>query len=312
MSVIVFGSLNTDLCYQLKTLPRPGETVNALAFEVLNGGKGANQALAAKRAGANSVMIGSVGPDDYGQGHLDALSLENVNTQHIQRGTKPTGRAVIYIDQYGENTIILNAGANSETSAAQLRQHSVKDNDILICQMEVNESEIIDALAYAKKSGARTILNLAPIPDHFMTGLLDHLDYLIVNEIEASAVYDHLICTTDKSPAPHSPDVHEQARVIAATLQTNCIITRGDKGAVACTKDKLEYDVPALPIKAEDIVDTTGAGDAFTGFLASALERAVPLEEALSYAAVAGSLACLKLGAQSSYPTDSEIRAHLE
>ena len=201
MSVIVLGSLNTDLCYQLKALPRPGETLHALSFKVLNGGKGANQALAAKRAGADTAMIGCVGRDDYGQSHIDAMGLEALSTQHIQRSVQPTGSAVIYIEQSGENTIILNAGANEETSAAQLQAYPIKADDSLVCQMEINQAETIKALNYAKNTGARTILNLAPIPDEFTDGLFNTVDYLIVNELEAHAVCQYMLAQEKKDHA---------------------------------------------------------------------------------------------------------------
>ena len=157
MSVIIFGSMNTDLCYQLTDFPRPGETIHALSFNVLNGGKGANQAISAARCGARTIMVGAVGHDAYGQSHIDGLTQEGINTAHITRVDAPTGTANIYIDQHGQNNIVLNTGANALCSAAQLAQTALDSHDIVIMQMEISVDEIIAGLAYAKAHGATTI-----------------------------------------------------------------------------------------------------------------------------------------------------------
>lgn len=306
MSVIILGSLNTDLCYQVKELPRPGETISALNFEVFNGGKGANQAISAARSGADTVMIGTIGRDAYGQEHITSMENEGVQTDHIEHASQPTGIANIYIDQHGENNIVLNAGANSVTNAQQLKKYSLKPEDIAVFQMEIRHEEITKALSHVKECGAQTILNLAPAPTEFIDGLFDNVDYLVLNELEAKQVFQHL--TGDLN----NTDSHEQAGTIASQLNTNCIITLGKEGVYAVTKDGAEHHAYALNLKAEDIVDTTGAGDAFTGAFASALYKDRSFDEAIQYAAIAGSLACLKLGAQSSYPREADINSYLQ
>lgn len=306
MSVIVFGSLNTDLCYQVKELPRAGETISALNFEVFNGGKGANQAISAARSGAQTAMIGTIGRDAYGQDHINSMDKEGIDTSFIQHASKPTGIANIYIDQHGENNIVLNAGANSVTNAAQLTKYPLTADDIVVFQMEVNHHEIVKALKYAKSKGARTLLNIAPAPDVFVDGLFDNVDYLVLNEGEAEKVYMHL--TGNAADI----DSQSQAAAIAAKLNTNCIVTLGGAGVYAITTDQQIHKATPLKLKPEEIVDTTGAGDAFTGAFCSALYNQYNFADALQFAAIAGSLACLKLGAQSSYPSKDEILAKLE
>ncbi|MEC7577312.1 MAG: ribokinase [Pseudomonadota bacterium] len=306
MSVIVFGSLNTDLCYQVRELPRAGETISALNFEVFNGGKGANQAISSARSGAKTVMVGTIGRDAYGQDHVNSMDSEGIDTSYIQHASKPTGIANIYIDQHGENNIVLNAGANSVTNAAQLAKYPLSADDICVFQMEVNHQEIVKAIKHAKSKGARTILNLAPAPDDFVDGLFDDIDYLILNEGEAEKVYAYLSKDTSL------PDSYAQAHFIAKQLNTNCIVTLGGEGVFAVTTDQNEHKATPLSLKPQDIVDTTGAGDAFTGAFSSALYNQYDLSAALQFAAIAGSLACLKLGAQSSYPNKDEILAKLQ
>jgi ribokinase len=308
MRVIIFGSLNTDLCYQLENFPRAGETLSALSFAVFNGGKGANQALSAARCGAKTVMIGAVGNDDYGSDHITSLNAEGIETQHIARANAPTGTANIYINRAGENNIVLNAGANAACCATQLEQCGITQDDIIILQMEVRHSEIIAALKYAKNCGATTILNLAPAPEAFPDGLLDHVDYLIANELEAQSAYISI-----KSSHQQDGELYiNQARIIAHNTQSHCIITRGAKGAYAHIIDGTTYAAPAMPIDAKDLVDTTGAGDAFAGAFAAALSKDPRnIEAALRFAAYAGSLACLQLGAQSALPHAAEIMEKL-
>lgn len=305
MSVVILGSLNTDLCYQVKELPRAGETISALNFEVFNGGKGANQAIAAARSGADTVMVGTIGRDAYGQNHINSMDSEGINTKYIDHASQPTGIANIYIDQHGENNIVLNAGANGVTSAAQLEKYPFNDADIAVFQMEIQHEEIVKGIKYAKDNGAQTILNLAPAPDNFVDGIFDNVDYLVLNEIEAEQVYKHITNNTK------SPESEIQAQEIAQQLGTNCIVTLGEKGVYAVTKDGEIHTASPLKLNPDEIVDTTGAGDAFTGAFASALFKQESFDNAIQYAAIAGSLACLKLGAQSSYPSASDIEKYL-
>jgi ribokinase len=308
MHVIIFGSLNTDLCYQLDDFPLAGETISALNFTVLNGGKGANQAVSAARSGANTVMIGAVGDDDYGSAHIEALNSEGINTQHIARENAPTGTANIYINKAGENNIVLNAGANGLSSAAQLKQCGLNKGDILIVQMEISHNEIIGALAYAKSCGAMTILNLAPAPKIFPDGLLDNVDYLIANELEAQSACTQIAPKSDQMSLSYA----EQAKLISVAMQSHCIITLGADGVYAYMTDGTTYTAPAMPIDAQDLIDTTGAGDAFAGAFAAALSKdRGDVGGALRFAAYAGSLACLKLGAQSALPHAAAVIAAL-
>ncbi len=308
MRVIIFGSMNTDLCYQLDAFPRAGETISALSFNILNGGKGANQAISAARCGAKAVMIGAVGHDEYGQSHINTLHHENIDTSHIQRVDAPTGIANIYIDKHGQNNIVLNAGANALCRAAQLKQSEVTAEDVVIVQMEVAHGEIIAALQHAKAQGATTILNLAPVPKIFPEDLFDHVDYLIANELEALAVYNYISGAQQREVVPYTA----QAKLISESLQCHCIITRGAQGAYAQMMQGNTINADAMPINAQDLIDTTGAGDSFSGAFAAALSLQQPVELALKFAAYAGSLACLKLGAQTALPTAADVTDALQ
>lgn len=293
--LLVFGSINVDLLFNVESLPRAGETVLCPGYEVAAGGKGANQATAAARAGGAVRMVGHLGDDAFGHFAVDAIAEAGVDCAGIAISSRATGIAVIGVDRAGENQIMVASGANLDTRAGQVADADLRPETTLLCQNEVRADATFALLERAKARGARTLLNLAPagaVPAQ----ALDALDYLVVNEVEG------------RTAARGSGDsVAEFARELATTHDLTCVVTLGAEGALAIGPE-LAQRVAALPI---DPVDTTGAGDAFVGVLAASLDLGHDLGAALRRASVAAGLACLKLGAQTSQPTAAQIEARL-
>ena len=292
--LLVFGSLNVDLLFQVAALPRPGETVLCGGYEVAAGGKGANQAAAAARAGADVRMVGQVGDDGFGHYARAALAGAGVDGTGIATSARATGIAAIGVDRQGENQIIVASGANLDSDAAQVADGDLAPGVTLLCQNEVRPEATYALLARARARGVRTILNLAPataVPDP----VLGALDLLVVNQIEAASAAGR-----DGEPAA-------LARDLAARHALTCVITLGSAGALAMAREG-GWRIGALAVEA---LDTTGAGDAFVGVLAAALDRGLALPDALARASVAAGLACTRIGAQTSQPDLAAIEARL-
>jgi len=293
--IVVFGSLNVDLIMQVANLPRPGETVINGHYFLVPGGKGANQALAAARAAADAMpvaMAGCVGPDDWGGVATSLLAEAGVDLSAIRRGAQPTGCASICVDAAGENAIAVASGANMEAAAAQVDDRWLGPETWLVLQMEVPAQENWRLIERAKRQGARTLLNLAPAAPA-PPEVLDALDVLVVNEIEARMLVD----------APP----HAAARDLARRHDLTCIATLGAAGALAATPAGA-WKVAALPA---DVVDTTGAGDAFVGALVAVLATGRPLPEALTWASVGAALSCTVAGTQSSFADAATIASRV-
>jgi ribokinase len=286
--ILVFGSINIDLLVPVPALPRPGETVFGGDYRLLPGGKGANQALAARRAGAEVMMAGAVGDDAFGDAALEILRRDGVDLGLVRRVGRPTGCAAIMVGQAGENLIAVAPGANSDAIAAAVPDALLGPDTIVLCQNEVPMAESAALLRCARSCGARTALNLAPA-GQIAPGLQADLDLLVVNETEAA--------TLGADPA-----------MLAAQLRQALIVTRGAVGSTAFFVDDGRLDVPALAIQP---VDTTGAGDTFVGVLAAALDQNLKLDAALRRASAAAGLACLAPGAQVAMPERAAINAAL-
>lgn len=294
--LLVFGSLNVDMLFALEALPRPGETVLCPDYELAAGGKGANQAAAAARAGAEVRMIGHLGDDDLGRFAWRSLEAAGVDCTDVAISSRPTGTAVIGVDCLGDNQIMVASGANLDTRADQLPNGLLSSDATLLCQNEIRADQTFAALERARARGARTILNLAPagpVPGH----VLDSVDYLVVNTLEAA-----MAAGTDEAGDPL-----ELARGLVRSHGSTCIVTLGAKGAIAVERDG-GFRVGALPITAKD---TTGAGDAFVGVLAASLDQGRSLLEALHRASVAAGLTCTELGAQTAQPSADAVAARL-
>ena len=294
--LLVFGSINVDLLFKVEALARPGETVLCPDYQLAAGGKGANQATAAARAGAAVRMIGHVGDDGFGIFARRAMAVAGVDCAGIAASGKATGIAVIGIDRAGENQIMVASGANLDTRAEQIAAADLGPGVTLLCQNEVPPEATFALLERASAKGVRTILNLAPagpVPPR----VLDALDVLVVNRIEAQMAAGG---AADGDPVA-------LARDLAARHALTCVVTLGAAGALAIGP-RGGHRLAALPVEP---LDTTGAGDAFAGVLAAALDRGHDLPAALAQASVAAGLACTRIGAQTSQPGAAEIAARL-
>ena len=300
--IVVFGSINVDLITPVPNLPARGETVLGGDYAVVQGGKGANQALAAALGaapGQRVAMVGTIGGDPWGAFSLERLRTAGVDLSCVATGRGHTACGFISVDPKGQTLITVSPGANMETRAAQFDGARVSRGDWLMLQMEVQLTENWTALDTANAAGARTALNLAPataIDDD----VLKRLDVLIVNQPEA-----HLI---GKIQGIASSDYLTIARTIATRHGLTCVATLGEHGSVAVEADGRGWRVGRIGV---DVVDTTGAGDAYCGYLVSALDRGAPLAEAMRFAGVGASLSCETQGAQSAYRGRAEIEARL-
>ncbi len=300
--IIVFGSINMDLMFPADKLPEPGETVLCEDYDITSGGKGANQALAAARMGEKTALVGCAGDDGPALRMLRSLRRDGVMTTGVSESTEfLTGCAVVVRDKDGNKKIVVASGANKEAKADQVPDEILKPSNVVLMQMEMDPEQNWILLERAHEHGAKTILNLAPAI-HIPESALKKLDYLIVNQLEARQMADML-----------GIKVEDNAMKIAQALSKqgslNCIITLGQQGAVACSKKNDLITVPA--IKIEEIMDTAGAGDAYCGTFAAAIHSGLGLIQAMQKASVAGSLACLKGGAQDSFAYSGEIQEHL-
>lgn len=297
--ILVFGALNMDMVMRVPEMPRPSNTVVCPGYSFIPGGKGANQAAAAALSGARVRMYGCVGKDDFAKQLRHSLGDAGVNTDALHViPDAPTGCAAICVDQGGENMIVVAAGANEMIKSSLIADEEMSSQNLVVTQCEVPQEETWELLRRAKAREARTLLNLAParkIP----TDLLGSVDYLVMNEIETTILSLHLGFESI------SPSI--AARRITSTYGTTCIVTLGSHGAFASSPSE-EWEVPALRITS---VDTTAAGDAFCGAFASRIHQHDSFHDALRFAAVASSLTCTRMGAQTSLPTLQETKEAL-
>jgi ribokinase len=296
MSVLVFGSLNLDLVTYADKLPAIGETIVGEKLLKFPGGKGLNQAIAARRAGSEVLMVGSIGNDADGDYLFNILKSENIDPKFITKTSEQTGIAVIEVSKSAENRIIIIAGANSKTRFSNEVLTSSPSVTVSLAQLETPIAEVAKFIHESKAAGKITILNPAPI-QKLDQQLLQDTDYLIANETEASFLVGSAVEHLSK----------DEAVTIARQLQKNgskkVIITLGEQGSVYLDQEK-ELFTPAYKVKA---VDTTAAGDAFCGAFATAISENKPVEYALKFASAAGGLAATKAGAVPSLPTQQEI-----
>lgn len=296
--IIVFGSINMDVNMEVPAFPKPGETILSPDYEMGPGGKGANQALAAARSGVKTAIVGQVGDDGMGNRILTNLRRNEVMTSGVAvNENHPTGMAFVLREKSGENQIIVASGANADVNAGQVPDEILRPGNILLLQMEVPHAETFTVLERAKARGVTTILNVAPA-FHVTQKVLNNLDYLIINEHEARTIVEPL-------GVPADQDLMIVAKALSVQGKLNCIITLGGEGVLAVAADGAAWRVPSLPL--DKIIDTTGAGDCFSGTFAAAIHEKNSLPDALRRASVAAGLSCIKLGAQDSYPFISEV-----
>ena len=299
--IIVFGSINMDMVLSVGKFPQPGETVLSPAYEMQAGGKGANQALAAVRTGAKVALVGRVGDDGMGLRILNGLRRDGVMTSGVAQSGFPTGLAVVVIDKAGESQVIAATGANIDATNDQVPDEILIPKNMLLMQMETPMAENMALLERAEKGGITTIMNLAPAIN-ITQSALEKLDYVVVNQIEARQIGAKLGIDVEKN-------TEKLAHALSQKGNLTCIVTLGAQGSVAVTPEGELIRVPAFAV--EQIVDRTGAGDAYCGTLAGMLHQGKPLAEAMRYASVAGSLACTQRGAQASYPYFGDVEEAL-
>jgi ribokinase len=295
--VIVVGSVNVDLVVWSARLPAPGETVSGGRFEQHDGGKGGNQATAAARLGASVLLLGAVGADSFGAQARSALAAAGVDVSGLTTNpTEATGIALILVDAAGENVISVASGANlalePDAIEAELARLGSLVGDVVLVSNELVPSTAAAALRCARAAGARTIYNPAPAVGIDIS-LLEFVDLLTPNRGELAVLSGRTGSDFDAVSATRALPVHEAV-----------IVTLGSDGALVVPRDGAPWPVPATVV---EVVDTTGAGDAFNGALAAALAEGRSLEEAVRRAVAAGSLATTRPGAREGMPTPAEL-----
>lgn len=297
--VLIIGSLNADLVVRAPRFPQPGETISGDDLQIIPGGKGANQAVAASRQGANVAMLGRVGSDSFGPFLLDSLKSNQVDVTHVQVDDSATGTATIIVDGNGQNSIVLSAGANGKVSPADVDSASALTPKLILLQLEIPIPTVLYAAQRARQNGSQVILNPAPakpLPDE----LISLADFIIPNETELSLLTGMEVKDV--------PSAEQAARVLLGHGAKHVIVTLGSKGALLVSGTQVKQ-VDTYKV---DVVDTTAAGDAFIGGFASALLRGLELEEAVKHANACGALATTKFGAQPSLPTQDDVETFLK
>jgi ribokinase len=300
--VIVVGSANIDLIAQVEHLPQPGETVLGSDVAQRPGGKGANQAVAASRLGADTTMFAAVGQDAFGDQVVASLASQGVRVEHVTRQPGvATGLAAVTVSASGENCIVVASGANARLDPLALNafEQVCGPGDVLVLQLEVPVATCLAAARKARACGARVVLNAAPPPkpgDALFLDLLREVDVLILNEGEALEL-------AGRNGLPNGFDWTALADALRALGPRSVVVTLGGQGAVAASPD----GTCAQPSFRVDVVDTTGAGDAFCGAFAAAYAQGRQLAEALRRGCAAGAVATTQLGAQSALPTTTDL-----
>ncbi len=296
--VLVIGSLNADLVVRAPHFPLPGETISGDDLQIIPGGKGANQAVAAARQGASVAMLGRVGSDSFAPFLLDSLKSNHVDVTHVRADDSATGTATIIVDGNGQNSIVLSAGANGKVSPADVDHATALRPSLILLQLEIPTLTVLHAAQRARQNGSLVILNPAPanpLPDE----LISLADFIIPNETELSLLTGMEV--------KDIPSAEQAAKVLLNRGAKNVIVTLGNKGALLATSTQVKQ-VNTYKV---DVVDTTAAGDAFIGGFACALLRGLEMEKAVKYANACGALATTKFGAQPSLPTKEETERFL-
>jgi ribokinase len=297
--VFVLGSINQDFVLKVERRPQPGETVTNAELSTHNGGKGANQAAAAALLGASVTFLGRVGDDEFGEPLVQALGEKGIDTSLVERASDAsTGAAFITVTPDGENAITVAPGANRSLTPQEVDAASgaIGNARVLVAQMEIPVETVLRAVEVASERGTRALVNLAPtfeVPRE----LLERLDPLVVNEHEAAFLLGSEVEGVDGalSAAPE----------LLSLGPRSAVITIGEAGAVFADGESVEH----ILAPKVDVVDTTGAGDAFVGALATWLARGASLKEAVAYAVRAGAAAVTREGAQGALPTPEVVEA---
>lgn len=296
--VVVVGSLNMDLVTRASRLPRAGETLIGQTFSTVPGGKGANQAVASARLGADVSMIGCVGTDAYGTQLRDALTVEGIDCQAVSTVDGSSGVALIVVDDSSQNAIVIVAGSNGELTPASLQAFDavLQAADVIVCQLEVPMNTVGYALKRGRELGKTVILNPAPASAPLPAEWYASIDYLIPNESEATALSGVTVDSIDSAKAAATQLIQAGAGKV--------IITLGSQGALFTDGQAFEH-LLAPKVKA---VDATAAGDTFVGGFAAALANGKGEAEAIRFGQVAAALSVTRAGAQPSIPTLHDVQ----
>jgi ribokinase len=303
--VLIIGSSNIDFNIYLERLPQPGETVTGAKFRQYWGGKGANQAVACQRSGTQTIFIGKIGKDIFGEQMISQLTKEGIDTSHIFRDPiESSGIAFIVIDKHGENMITVAPGANFNLTSEDIRKKSdiIRHASVLIVQMEIPIETILEIFEIANNGNVIKILNPAPLKP-IPLEILEKLDLLIPNEGELIKLNSML--NLKLLPDDPGKKIFHASRNISELGVPNIITTLGSKGAAIYQAEEDSFmKLPAFKVKA---VDTVGAGDCFNGVLASKVSQGENIINAVKYAISAASIAVTRTGAQESMPFQNEI-----
>ena len=301
--IVVVGSINADLMIHVERHPLPGETLHGTGGEILPGGKGANQAVAAALLGGDVHMVGAVGDDPNAGPATSLLRSAGVNLDNVVVHPGPTGLAVVVVDARGENNIIVIAGANDSvaTPSVDLAAKVISNAGVVVLQGEIPRAGIERA---AELTTGRLVVNLAPVLEVDRSVVLA-ADPLVVNEHEAALTLELLGCTLQETPPDEGNHQAERAmiRELRAAGVKSVVLTLGADGALVAEDDSVE----AVPSPAVLAIDTTGAGDAFVGALATRIALGQTLLDAARFAVRVGAFACTKSGAQPSYPSKDDV-----
>jgi ribokinase len=301
--ILVVGSSNTDMVVQVDHLPAAGETVLGRKFTMAAGGKGANQAVAAARLGAEVTLVARIGEDRLGEQALGMLREDGIGCRYIRKDPEAaSGVALIFVDDEGENSIAVAPGANACLSPEDVdcARQAIEKAEVLLLQLEIPLETVKRAAQLAHQAGSAVILNPAPVSSlPLPASLLGKVDFLTPNVAEAAQLAGIEITSL--------ADASSAANILVERGIENVIITLGDQGALISTSEGQKV-VPGFSVQA---VDTTAAGDAFNGALAVALAQGLGLVEAVRFANACGALASLRLGAQPSLPTRDQVESFL-
>lgn len=302
-TIVVIGNANVDLTTYVDSVPEEGETVLGHDFTIGMGGKGANQAVAASRAGGNVSFIGRIGQDTFGDFVWEHLHNEGLSLERFERIPGKSGIASIYVDSRGSNRIAVYPGASGTIDSVVASEGVLAHQSprFVVSQLEISQEAVLGALKAGKQRGATTVLNTAPYAP-LLPGMIENTDWLIANEIEMED-----IVATEGLPSPSAfTSIAEVAPYLSGwstRLGCNLVVTLGGEGAIGCEVGGEPYSFSPPPVTA---IDTVGAGDCFVGFFVAFLDQGLTWPEALTGGVLAASESVQRAGAQSSYPSQSD------
>lgn len=296
MKIVVVGSINMDYVLKTEALPKLGETISAKSFTTVFGGKGANQAVAAARLGAEVIMIGAVGDDGIGVELRDNLTREGIHTEGVHSVDGASGVAMINVADNGDNTIVVYPGANANLGTEWVKQHEalIKSADCLMVQLEIPMDTVMEAVKIAAQNNVKVIFNPAPAKT-FPDEIFQYVDVITPNETELMKISG-------------KEDIIEGARELITRGATSVVVTLGEQGSMFVDQEN-SYKAGSFKVNA---IDSTAAGDAFNAALAIKMIESNDMESALRFSNAVGALVTTKLGAQTSLPYKDELDKFLK